>query len=84
MFNAMYVGCHIWKIVCLQLLGEERFQDIEKIKTIGSTYMAVSGLSPEKQVWKHTETYTLMHLMSYKPIVFVVQINKNISICVLP
>ncbi|XP_007899103.1 adenylate cyclase type 8 isoform X4 [Callorhinchus milii] len=33
-----------------ELLGEERFQDIEKIKTIGSTYMAVSGLSPEKQV----------------------------------
>uniref|UniRef100_A0A3Q2VEJ1 Adenylate cyclase type 8 n=1 Tax=Haplochromis burtoni TaxID=8153 RepID=A0A3Q2VEJ1_HAPBU len=33
----------------LQLLGEDRFQDIEKIKTIGSTYMAVSGLSPEKQ-----------------------------------
>lgn len=37
--------------LCLfQLLGEDRFQDIEKIKTIGSTYMAVSGLSPEKQV----------------------------------
>ncbi|KAK6491792.1 adenylate cyclase type 8 isoform X1, partial [Huso huso] len=33
-----------------ELLGEERFQDIEKIKTIGSTYMAVSGLSSEKQV----------------------------------
>ncbi|XP_078072216.1 adenylate cyclase type 8 isoform X1 [Mustelus asterias] len=32
-----------------ELLVEERFQDIEKIKTIGSTYMAVSGLSPEKQ-----------------------------------
>ncbi|XP_063050183.1 adenylate cyclase type 8-like, partial [Engraulis encrasicolus] len=32
-----------------ELLGEERFQDVEKIKTIGSTYMAVSGLSPDKQ-----------------------------------
>ncbi|XP_069366860.1 adenylate cyclase type 8 isoform X2 [Paralichthys olivaceus] len=32
-----------------ELLGEDRFQDIEKIKTIGSTYMVVSGLSPEKQ-----------------------------------
>ncbi|XP_048384909.1 adenylate cyclase type 8 isoform X2 [Stegostoma tigrinum] len=32
-----------------ELLIQERFQDIEKIKTIGSTYMAVSGLSPEKQ-----------------------------------
>ncbi|KAG7273322.1 hypothetical protein CRUP_014432 [Coryphaenoides rupestris] len=38
-----------------ELLGEERFQDIEKIKTIGSTYMAVSGLSPEKQeINKHS------------------------------
>ncbi|KAM9197993.1 adenylate cyclase type 8 isoform 1-T1 [Dugong dugon] len=40
-----------------ELLGEDRFQDIEKIKTIGSTYMAVSGLSPEKQQcedkWDH-------------------------------
>uniref|UniRef100_H2RV29 Adenylate cyclase type 8 n=1 Tax=Takifugu rubripes TaxID=31033 RepID=H2RV29_TAKRU len=39
-----------------ELLGEDRFQDIEKIKTIGSTYMAVSGLSPEKQCedkWGH-------------------------------
>lgn len=38
------------RISLSQLLGEDRFQDIEKIKTIGSTYMAVSGLSPEKQV----------------------------------
>ncbi|XP_078790539.1 adenylate cyclase type 8 isoform X4 [Oryzias latipes] len=39
-----------------ELLGEDRFQDIEKIKTIGSTYMAVSGLSPDKQCedkWGH-------------------------------
>uniref|UniRef100_A0A8C3YMY4 Adenylate cyclase type 8 n=1 Tax=Catagonus wagneri TaxID=51154 RepID=A0A8C3YMY4_9CETA len=40
-----------------ELLSEDRFQDIEKIKTIGSTYMAVSGLSPEKQQcedkWEH-------------------------------
>ncbi|XP_036686265.1 adenylate cyclase type 8 isoform X2 [Balaenoptera musculus] len=40
-----------------ELLGEDRFQDIEKIKTIGSTYMAVSGLSPDKQQcedkWEH-------------------------------
>ncbi|XP_017516690.1 adenylate cyclase type 8 isoform X3 [Manis javanica] len=40
-----------------ELLSEDRFQDIEKIKTIGSTYMAVSGLSPEKQEcedkWEH-------------------------------
>lgn len=33
-----------------QLLDEPYFQEIEKIKTIGSCYMAASGLSPEKQV----------------------------------
>ncbi|KAJ7338140.1 hypothetical protein JRQ81_010751 [Phrynocephalus forsythii] len=46
-----YVCCAAGRAckMCVFLLGEERFQDIEKIKTIGSTYMAVSGLSPEKQ-----------------------------------
>lgn len=33
-----------------QLLDETYFLDIEKIKTIGSCYMAASGLSPNKQV----------------------------------
>lgn len=50
-FNVTYVAYLKILSLLLQLLGEERFQDIEKIKTIGSTYMAVSGLSPEKQVW---------------------------------
>uniref|UniRef100_UPI0035900FC4 adenylate cyclase type 8 n=1 Tax=Myxine glutinosa TaxID=7769 RepID=UPI0035900FC4 len=40
-----------------ELLSEDRFQDIEKIKTIGSTYMAASGLSPDKKdaedEWAH-------------------------------
>ncbi|XP_078086746.1 adenylate cyclase type 8-like [Mustelus asterias] len=31
------------------LLGDARFENIEKIKTIGSTYMAVSGLTLEHQ-----------------------------------
>ncbi|KAK3516833.1 hypothetical protein QTP70_024888 [Hemibagrus guttatus] len=33
-----------------ELLDETYFLDIEKIKTIGSCYMAASGLSPNKQV----------------------------------
>uniref|UniRef100_A0A8K9XC50 adenylate cyclase n=1 Tax=Oncorhynchus mykiss TaxID=8022 RepID=A0A8K9XC50_ONCMY len=33
-----------------ELLDETYFQDIEKIKTIGSCYMAASGLSPDQQV----------------------------------
>jgi len=36
--------------VCLQLLEESYFQAVEKIKTNGSSYMAASGLSPDKQV----------------------------------
>lgn len=31
----------------IQILGEERFRCIEKIKTIGYTYMGASGLTPE-------------------------------------
>lgn len=34
----------------LQLLELPQFQDIIKIKTIGSTYMAASGLNPTRQV----------------------------------
>lgn len=33
-----------------QLLAEPRFNCIEKIKTIGETYMAASGIKPESQV----------------------------------
>jgi adenylate cyclase 1 len=34
----------------LQLLGEERFRAIDKIKTIGSTYMAAVGLIPDHRI----------------------------------
>lgn len=34
----------------VQLLDESYFQDVEKIKTMGSSYMAASGLSPDRQV----------------------------------
>lgn len=40
-----FSGC-----VFLQLLDESYFQDVEKIKTMGSSYMAASGLSPDGQV----------------------------------
>lgn len=33
-----------------ELLDEDRFSCIEKIKTIGSTYMATSGLNPTAKV----------------------------------
>ena len=45
----------IWIIIALlvdfdELLDESRFASIEKIKSIGSTYMAVSGLNPSLNV----------------------------------
>lgn len=36
------------------LLEEERFASIEKIKTVGATYMAASGLNPKYQVGEET------------------------------
>ena len=36
-----------------QILSDKKFKSIEKIKTIGETYMAASGLSPDSAVsWK--------------------------------
>uniref|UniRef100_A0A6Q2Y3K6 adenylate cyclase n=1 Tax=Esox lucius TaxID=8010 RepID=A0A6Q2Y3K6_ESOLU len=49
-----------------ELLDETYFQDIEKIKTIGSCYMAASGLSPDKQEcvdqWHHLSELVLFAL----------------------
>jgi adenylate cyclase 8 len=33
-----------------ELLDERRFHCIEKIKTVGATYMAASGLNPSQKV----------------------------------
>ena len=43
-----------------ELLDESRFSCIEKIKTIGSSYMAVSGLNPS------TYTYVRMNISVQK------------------
>lgn len=32
------------------LMDEPRFATVEKIKTVGATYMAASGLNPKRQV----------------------------------
>uniref|UniRef100_A0A673ZV61 Adenylate cyclase type 8 n=1 Tax=Salmo trutta TaxID=8032 RepID=A0A673ZV61_SALTR len=49
-----------------ELLDETYFQDIEKIKTIGSCYMAASGLSPDQQQcgdeWRHLSELVLFAL----------------------
>jgi hypothetical protein len=56
----MYRACHIliaWfsELHCLpadfdELLDEPRFKNIEKVKTVGATYMAASGLNPGQKV----------------------------------
>lgn len=33
-----------------ELLGEERFRSVDKIKTVGSTYMAAVGLMPDMRI----------------------------------
>jgi hypothetical protein len=39
----------------LQLISEDRFRAIDKIKTIGSTYMAAVGLIPEYKILDDNE-----------------------------
>lgn len=50
--NQLYLYSHIQHVkhLSVQLLDECYFQEVEKIKTIGSSYMAASGLSPDRQV----------------------------------
>ncbi|XP_037552347.1 adenylate cyclase type 8 [Nematolebias whitei] len=49
-----------------ELLEECYFQEVEKIKTIGSSYMAASGLSPDRQEcedsWNHLSELVLFAL----------------------
>ncbi|XP_055027658.2 adenylate cyclase type 8 [Misgurnus anguillicaudatus] len=63
-----------------ELLEEPYFQEIEKIKTIGSCYMAASGLSPEKQEcedeWAHLSTLVLYALAMKETLK---EINKRTS-----
>ncbi|XP_056226655.1 adenylate cyclase type 8 isoform X1 [Seriola aureovittata] len=49
-----------------ELMDECYFQEVEKIKTIGSSYMAASGLSPDRQecedAWSHLTELVLFAL----------------------
>ncbi|KAK2864319.1 hypothetical protein Q7C36_003473 [Tachysurus vachellii] len=48
-----------------ELLEETYFLDIEKIKTIGSCYMAASGLSPNKQTRSNSDWHHLSELVLF-------------------
>ena len=36
--------------LCSQLLNDEQFKTVDKIKTMGSCYMAAVGLTPDNQI----------------------------------
>ena len=49
-----------------ELLDSDNFVHVEKIKTIGSTYMAASGLNPDLEVSVSTHLMSDMHVGIYK------------------
>ncbi|KAK7870562.1 hypothetical protein R5R35_009074 [Gryllus longicercus] len=65
-----------------ELLGEERFRAVDKIKTVGSTYMAAVGLMPELRILDDDETTAGLHLSTLVEFVFAMRekllnINEN-------
>lgn len=62
-----------------ELLGEERFRAVDKIKTVGSTYMAAVGLMPEYRISDEEEGSAAMHLATLVEFVFAMR-DKLISI----
>lgn len=64
------------------LLNEERFKAIDKIKTVGSTYMAAVGLMPDQRILDDDETTAGHHLSTLVEFVFAMRdrllnINEN-------
>lgn len=64
------------------LLSEERFKAIDKIKTVGSTYMAAVGLMPELRILDDDEKTAGLHMSTLVEFVFAMRdrllnINEN-------
>ncbi|XP_044753181.1 Ca(2+)/calmodulin-responsive adenylate cyclase-like isoform X3 [Coccinella septempunctata] len=64
------------------LLNEDRFKAIDKIKTVGSTYMAAVGLMPDQRILDDDETTAGVHLSTLVEFVFAMRdrllnINEN-------
>nr|CAD7592707.1 unnamed protein product [Timema genevievae] len=66
-----------------ELLGEDRFKAIDKIKTVGSTYMAAVGLIPEQRISDNDDDSTAgLYLSTLVEFVFAMRdkllnINEN-------
>ena len=63
--SALQIGSRF----CFQLLLKPKFSGIEKIKTIGSTYMLASGLRPGKE--DGTGVSSILLLSSKRTIILV-------------
>lgn len=64
------------------LLSEQRFKAIDKIKTVGSTYMAAIGLMPDLRILDEDEASAGLHLSTLVEFVFAMRerllnINEN-------
>uniref|UniRef100_A0A8D8T3X0 adenylate cyclase n=1 Tax=Cacopsylla melanoneura TaxID=428564 RepID=A0A8D8T3X0_9HEMI len=65
-----------------ELLGEDRFRAIDKIKTVGSTYMAAVGLMPDYRILDEDDTSPGTYLSTLVEFVFAMRdklivINEN-------
>ncbi|XP_075237052.1 adenylate cyclase type 1-like isoform X2 [Lycorma delicatula] len=65
-----------------ELLGEERFRAVDKIKTVGSTYMAAVGLIPDHRIMDDDETSAGLYMSTLVEFVFamrdkLININDN-------
>ena len=65
-----------------QLLDDERFKAIDKIKTVGSTFMAAVGLMPDMRILDHNEESALYYITMLTELVFafrekLANINEN-------
>lgn len=65
-----------------QLLDDERFKSVDKIKTVGSTFMAAVGLMPDMRILDHKEESASYYLSVLAELVFafrekLANINEN-------
>lgn len=65
-----------------ELLDDERFKSVDKIKTVGSTFMAAVGLMPDMRILDHKEESASYYLSVLAELVFALReklanINEN-------
>ncbi|KAG0692883.1 Adenylate cyclase type 1 [Chionoecetes opilio] len=65
-----------------ELLNDERFKSVDKIKTVGSTFMAAVGLMPDMRILDHKEESASYYLSVLAELVFALReklanINEN-------